>query len=74
MGLYFFIYHTFSLMKKYAKNQGRTKLLPTGLYAGPPFCRGLAFFYYLTVSGLDGADLEALSFILPPMLIGPRMF
>jgi hypothetical protein len=33
--------HTFSLMKKYSKNQGRTMLLPTGLYAGPPFC--LAF-------------------------------
>jgi hypothetical protein len=39
---YVFI-NTFSLMKKYSKNQGRTMLLPTGLYAGPPFCRAGLF-------------------------------
>jgi hypothetical protein len=40
---YVFI-HTFFLIKKYAKTQGRTMLLPTGLYAGPPFCRAVAFY------------------------------
>jgi hypothetical protein len=32
-------------MKKYSKTQGRTMLLPTILYAGPPFCRALAISF-----------------------------
>jgi hypothetical protein len=39
------VIHTFFLIKKYAKTQGRTKLLPTGLYAGPPFSF-LVFFIH----------------------------
>ena len=35
--------HTFFLTKKYAKTQGRTMLLPTGFYAGPPFGRAMAW-------------------------------
>lgn len=38
--------HTFFLIKKYAKTQGRTMLLHTGLYLGPPFCRAWLFFVF----------------------------
>ncbi len=33
----------FCLIKKVRKNQDQTMLLPTGLYAGPPFGRAVAF-------------------------------
>jgi len=35
----------FCLIKKVRKTQGRTMLLPTGLYAGPPFCRARAISF-----------------------------
>jgi hypothetical protein len=36
----------FCLIKKVRKNQDQTMLLPTGLYAGPPFGRAVALAFY----------------------------
>jgi hypothetical protein len=46
-GWSFFIFYLFvlpfCLIKKVRKTQGRTMLLRTGLYLGPPFCRAWLF-------------------------------